>query len=116
DETRSDMHFVLSGGPFEWKAFRFQHISGSVHWAGSFVSLSNVIGSLHGGSLQGSLFLDTTARKGADFGFRTLVYDINLHSLAADLGNATNRLEGSFGGLLVVTNANTEDLKSWFGY
>jgi hypothetical protein len=116
DETRSDMHFVLSGGPFEWKAFRFQHISGSVHWAGRFVSLSNVIGSLHGGSLQGSLFLDTTARQGADFGFRTLVHDINLHSLAADLGNATNRLEGSLGGLLVVTNANTEDMKSWFGY
>jgi hypothetical protein len=116
DETRSDLHFTVAGGPFEWRAFRFHQIAGDVHWAGTFVSISNVVGSLHGGTLEGSLFLDFTAKEGANFALRTLVRDINLHSLVSDLGNATNKLEGSLGGLLMVTNANTEDLKSWFGY
>ena len=37
-------------------------------------------------------------------------------TMSADLGNATNRLEGTLSGLLVITNANTENPASWFGY
>jgi hypothetical protein len=116
DELRSDLHFTLAGGPFEWRSFRFQQITGEVHWAGTVVTISNVLGSMHGGGLEGSLKLDFNAKNGADFGFHTLVHDINLHSLIADFGNATNRLEGSLAGLLAITNANTEDPRSWFGY
>jgi uncharacterized protein involved in outer membrane biogenesis len=107
---------TLAGGPFEWRAFRFQQITGNVHWAGTSVSISNVIGSMHGGLLQGSLNLDFTAKQGADFAFRTAVTNINLHSLVADFGNPTNRLEGSLAGLLAITNANTDNERSWFGY
>ncbi len=116
DGMRSDLRFVVAGGPFEWRAFRFQQISGVVHWAGPSLTLSNVVGSLHGGQMEGSAKFDFLAKNGADFSFRTLVHDINLHSLAADLSSRSNKLEGSLGGLLVVTNANTDNLQSWFGY
>jgi hypothetical protein len=116
DGLRSDLRFELAGGPFEWRAFRFQQITGVVHWAGTLLTLSNILGSMHGGQMEASARFDFTARQGADFAFRTLVHDINLHSLASDLGNRTNKIEGSLSGLLVITNANSEDLKSWFGY
>jgi hypothetical protein len=116
DEMRTDLRFVVAGGPFEWRAFHFQQISGVVHWAGTTLTLSNIMGSLHGGQMEGSAKFDFTAEKGANFAFRTLAHQINLHSLAADLGNPSNKVEGTVGGLLVVTNANSEDLQSWFGY
>ena len=116
DGMRSDLRFVLSGGPFEWRAFHFQQISGLVHWAGTTLTLSNIMGSLHDGQMEGSAKFDFTAQKGANFAFRTLAHQINLHSLATDLGNPSNKVEGTVGGLLVVTNANSDDLQSWFGY
>jgi len=116
DGMRSDLHFTLAGGPFEWRALRFQQITGNVHWAGTTLSLSNVIGSMHGGLLEGSMFMDFNVKKGANFAFRTAVRDINLNSLVRDLGNPTNKLEGSLSGRLVITKANTEDVHSWFGY
>ena len=116
DELRSDLRFTAAGGPFEWRAFRFQQITGEVHWAGTLLTLSNVLGSLHGGRMEASAAFDFKAREGADFAFRTQVRNIDLQSLVADLGNATNRLEGTLGGLLVITNANTENPLSWCGY
>lgn len=116
DGLRSDLRFEAAGGPFEWRAFRFQQITGVVHWAGTTLTLSNVIGSMHGGLVESSARFNFDVPRGADFAFRALVHDINLHSLAVDLGNPTNKLEGSLAGLLVVTNANSEELGSWFGY
>jgi hypothetical protein len=116
NELGSNLRFELAGGPFEWRQWRFQQVTGVVHWGGPFLTISNFVGSMHGGQMEGSLYLDFKAKKGADFAFRTLVHDINLHSLMVDMGSTTNKLEGNLGGLLVITNANTESLQSWFGY
>ncbi len=116
DGMRSDLHFSGVGGPFEWRAFRFQRITGDVHWAGTALTFSNMSGSLHGGNLQMSAAFDFTAKEGANFAFRTLAHDINFHSLMSDLHSPTNKLEGTMGGLLVISNANSENPKSWFGY
>jgi hypothetical protein len=112
----SDLWFEVAGGAFEWHQWRFQQVTGIVHWGGPFLTISNFVGSMHGGQMEGSLHIDFTAKKGADFAFRTLVHDINLHSLMVDMGNPTNKLEGNLGGLLVITNANTESFETWFGY
>ncbi|HWN94439.1 MAG TPA: AsmA-like C-terminal region-containing protein [Methylomirabilota bacterium] len=116
DGRRSDLHFEIAGGPFEWRSLRFQQITGVVHWGGPFLTISNVLGSMHGGNLEGSMRLDFTAKEGADFAFRTDAREIDLHSLVSDLGNPTNKLEGSLGGTLVITDANSEEPRSWFGY
>jgi hypothetical protein len=116
DERRTNLRFGVSGGPFEWRAFRFQQITGDVHWIGHRLTLSNVVGSLHGGGLEMSAAFDFTAREGANFAFRVLANDLNFHSLMSDLTSPTNKLEGILGGLLVITNANSENTNSWFGY
>ncbi len=54
--------------------------------------------------------------KAADYHFTVNVTNVNLHLLAADLWSPTNTLEGTLAGQLVVTNASTEDLKSWRGF
>ena len=116
DALGSDLRFTVVGGPFEWRAFRFQQITGDVHWAGTALTLSNVIGSFHGGSVEVSAAFDFTAKQGVDFSFTTLAHWVDLHSLMSDLSSSTNKLEGLLSGLLVVTNANTEIPGSWFGF
>ncbi|HEY0549868.1 MAG TPA: hypothetical protein VGF13_09710, partial [Verrucomicrobiae bacterium] len=114
DERRTDLRFSVSGGPFEWRAFRFQQISGDIHWDGPRLTLSNVLGSLHGGGVEMSAAFDFAAGEGANFAFRVLANDLNFHSLMSDLTSPTNRLEGILSGLLVITNANSENTNSWF--
>jgi hypothetical protein len=116
DGLGSDLRFHVAGGPFEWRSFRFQQVTGDVHWAGPTLTLSNVIGSMHGGSVEMSAAFDFKAKQGVDFAFRTWARDLNLHSLMSDLSSPTNKLEGTLNGMLVVTNANTEVPRSWFGF
>ncbi len=113
---RSDLRFEVEGGPFEWQAFRFQHVTGDVHWAGTTLTLSNLVGSMHGGSLELSAAFDFAVPSGANFSFRAEAHDLNFHSLMSDLSSPTNKLEGMLSGLLVVTAANTDAPRSWFGY
>jgi hypothetical protein len=111
----SDLRFQLGGGPFEWQSFKFQQVTGDVHWAGTTLTLSNVAGAMHGGYVDTSMAFDFTAKKGANFAFTVDATNISLPSLLKDFG-ATNKVEGTMSGLLVVTNANTEIPLSWFGY
>jgi len=116
DGAASDLRFHLEGGPFEWRSFRFQQITGDVHWVGDSLTLSNITANFHDGQMESSAAFDLSAKKGADFAFRVGIRNMKFHSFIAGLGNVTNRLEGLLTGLLVVTNANTEVPSSWFGY
>lgn len=112
--SRTDVHFHLGGGPFEWMNFKFQQLTGHVHWAGDFLTLSNMHGSLHGGTMDGSAFFHFG--KQTPLAFRAAFSEINLETLVADFGSKSNHVEGSLNGVIVITNAIAEDLKSWFGY
>ena len=117
DALGSNLRFdLLEGGPFEWRSFRFQQVTGFVHWTGPGLLLSNVVGTMHGGTTEMSGAFDFTAKPGTEFGFTARVRDLNLHSLMTDLGGGTNSIEGTLGGLLVITKANTDATNSWFGY
>ena len=70
----------------------------------------------YGGTANGSADFDfRVPHEGADYHFAVNVTNVNLHLLAVDLWSPTNTLEGTLAGQLVVTNASTEDLKSWRG-
>jgi hypothetical protein len=116
DGSLSDLRFQLGGGPFEWRSFRFQQITGDVHWAGQALTMSNVHGLMHGGNMEASMKLNFLAKEGVDFAFATAVTNINIESFIKEVGNTTNTIEGTLGGRLVVTKANSEDPKSWFGF
>lgn len=115
DPPRSDMRFTAEGGPFAWRSFHCQQITGEVHWAGTTMTLSNVQASFHGGHLSTSAKFDFDVPAGADFALQIGVEDINFRSFMADQGS-TNKLDGQLSGLLIVTRANAEIPRSWFGY
>ncbi len=116
DARGTDLHFEVAGGPFEWAGFKFQQITGSIHWLGETLMLTNVHGAFHGGHLQGWTFFDFAKPRGGEMAFRTEFSGLNLRSLVADFGSGTNKAEGVLDGLVVIDHAALEDFKSWRGY
>jgi hypothetical protein len=116
DGLHSELKIHVENAPFEWRSFRFQSVTGDVHWLGPSLTISNAGGTMHGGSTEFSAAFAFTNKVGTDFSFQTRFRDINFHSLMNDLYTPTNQLEGTLNGSLVVMRANTEDALSWFGH
>ncbi len=115
-EEGADLHFDLKGGPFHWWKFNLPYIAGHVHWRGESVILTNVQMDFYYGHAGGWAAFDFRPRIGTDFTFEANVTNALLQALMADLATTSNHLEGTLGGTLVVSRANTEDWRSVFGY
>jgi hypothetical protein len=115
DISVADMHFKIDGGPFEWMKFHLPHVAGMVNWTGQSMTLSGMSASFYGGKLTGTAAFDFHRKNGSDFSFDTIVTGASLQSLMSDISPRTNHLEGTFGGHLNIVQANSADLKSWFG-
>ncbi len=113
-----DMQFdVIKGASFEWLRFKTTNIVGTLHWRGQTLLLTNLVTAFYGGIANGFAYFDfSVPHEGGDYHFTLNVTNANLHLLAAGLWSPTNTLEGTLAGQLVVTNASTEDLKSWRGF
>ena len=113
-----DMQFdVIKGAPFEWLRLKTTNIVGTLHWRGQTLLLTNLVTAFYGGTANGSAYFDfSVPHEGGDYHFTLDVTNANLHLMAAGLWSPTNTLEGTLAGQLVVTNASTEDLKSWRGF
>jgi len=116
DDGSQNLVFELDGGPFQWWKFTVPHISGQVHWWGDKLDIHDIHAAFYDGSAAGEAEFDFAAAEGADFHFDFTVSDVNLHSLLPDLSARTNRLEGTLGGQLVVTSANTKNWSGWQGH
>jgi len=114
-EEDADLHFDLEGGPFEWWRFHVPHLSGHVHWLGQHLTLSNVLVSFYGGQAAGSARFDFSPHDKTDYQFAVAVTNALLPQLMADLFLKTNRLEGRLNGSLLVTKADTTEMRSWNG-
>ena len=112
-----DMRFeIIQGGAFQWERLRASAIIGTLHWRAQSLLLTNVVADCYGGTGTGYAYFDFAApHEGADYDFRANVTNLNLHWLATDLWSPTNKLEGALAGMLMVTNASTEDLRTWNG-
>ncbi len=111
DMTDTDLRFDVVGGvPFQCLKLTASQISGTVHWLGGTLILTNITAELYGGGGGGSAVFDfLVPHKGADYQFGIAVTNVNLHALAADLSSPTNRLEGLLSGRLIVTRADTRN-------
>ena len=116
DGLQSELKIHVEDAPFEWRSFKFQSVTGDVHWLGPSLTVSNAGGTMHGGSAEFSAAFAFTNPVGADFSFEARVRDLNFHSMMNDLYTPTNQLEGVLNGSLVVTRANTGEARSWFGH
>jgi hypothetical protein len=116
--TNVDLQFdIIKGAPFEWLKLKTPDITGTVHWKGEWLYLSNVVTELYGGMGAGNASFDfRVPHAGADYHFDLNVTNVDLHLLAADMATTTNHLEGVVSGQLIVTDASTQDLMTWNGF
>jgi hypothetical protein len=114
--AEADLQFDLEGGPFEWATFELSDVNAHVHWRGDTVGIDIRRAGFYDGTASGRAFFDFTGKKDADFQFNLSVADADLGPLVAGVFQSTNQLEGRLTGELSITNANTGDFASWFGY
>ncbi|HXE41915.1 MAG TPA: AsmA-like C-terminal region-containing protein, partial [Candidatus Baltobacteraceae bacterium] len=94
-----------------------RNVTGTIHWTGGTLILTNVIAELYNGSGNGSAFFDFgIPEEGADYQFNANVSKVNLHLLADDLQSPTNHLQGLLSGSVTVTSATTRDWQSVNGF
>lgn len=116
NSERTDLTFELSGGPFQWEKFRLTDLNATVHWVTNQVVITNVVGAFYGGRITGQARLDVSRPKGAGFQFDLTTENANLNGLLKDLSSPTNKIAGRFDSRLAITQANTEDERSWQGF
>jgi len=118
DVDDADLRFDVVGGvPFQCLKLRASRVTGTIHWLGETLVLTNVAAELYGGSGNGFANFDfRVPHEGADYQFTAAVTNINLHALASDLSSPTNHLEGALSGQVVVTRADTRDWRTLDGF
>ncbi len=118
DVDDADLRFDIVGGvPFQCLKLRAARVTGTIHWLGQTLILTNIAAELYDGSGSGFANFDfRVPHEGADYQFTAAVTNINLHSLAADLSSSTNHLEGALSGRMVVTRADTRDWRTLDGF
>jgi hypothetical protein len=118
DTEGTDLRFdIVSRVPFQWMRLKTPGITGTIHWLGGMLVLTNVEAVFYGGTGSGRASFDFRApHAGADYDFSLAVSNVDLHALAVDLSSPTNRLEGTLAGRLAVTHADSRDWHTWDGY
>jgi hypothetical protein len=118
DVDNADLRFDIVGGvPFQCLKLRAARVTGTIHWLGETLVLTNIAAELYGGAGTGFANFDfRVPHEGADYQFTAAVTNINVHLLAADLASSTNHLEGALSGRLVVTRADTRDWRTPDGF
>jgi hypothetical protein len=118
DTEGANLRFdIVGGAPFEWLKLKTPNITGTIHWLGGGLILTNVQAAFYGGTGNGRAYFDfRVPHPGADYDFSVWVTNVDLHLLAADLSSPTNRLEGTLTGQLVVTRGDSRDWQAWDGY
>jgi hypothetical protein len=112
----ADLWFEAEGVPLEWLKVKASRVTGTIHWQGQTLILTNLTAAFYGGDANGVANFDFRSRAGADFEFIANVRNANVHLLATDLSSPTNHLEGVLSGRFVMTSANSENWRTWNGY
>ena len=118
DLDDADMTFeVVKGRQFQWLRLKTPRITGTIHWLGETLLLTNIAAAFYGGDGNGFADFDfSPPHPGADYHFAFDVTNVNMQRLMEDVSSSTNKLEGTLAGKLVVTGASTESLQTWDGF
>jgi len=118
DTEGADMCFdILEGGPFQWLKLKTPDITGTIHWLGESLILTNVQAAFYGGRGWGQAWFDfRVPHEGADYDFSLRVTNADLHQLMVELSSPTNRLEGRLTGQLIVTRGDSRNWRTWDGF
>lgn len=114
----ADLRFDLLGSaPFRWLKFETPGITGTIHWLGRYLILTNVTAQCYGGTAHGSgVFNLLTPGPGTDFSFFMEGTNVDFNAMGRALWSPTNQLRGLLSGAVTVTSANSDDWRTWNGY
>ena len=112
----ADVVFEGTGKDFESLKFRVPEFTARVHWKDTFLIVTNISGTFYGGHAKGWARFVFDENDSATYSFFVDATNANLHQLVADLTERDNTLDGLLNCLLVVTNASTENIRSWDGF
>jgi len=114
----ADINFdVIGATPFRWRKFETPAITGTIHWLGNDLILTNAVSECYGGEARGWADFDLhTPGDGTDFNFFLSGTNVNFHRMAQALWSPTNNLEGALSGTITLTSANSADWQTWNGY
>jgi len=119
DLDGTDMTFdIIRGAPFRWTRLQTTNITGTVHWLGQELVLTNLAAAFYGGAADGGAYFDfRPVDYGCDFNFGFALTNVDARLLAADFPSVkTNQLAGILSGRALVTEGNSKTWRSWNGY
>jgi hypothetical protein len=112
----ADVVFEGTGKDFESLKFRVPEFKARVHWKDTFLIVTNTSGKFYGGHATGWARFVFDDSDHATYAFSVDATNANLNQLLADLTERDNTLDGSLNCLLVITNASTDNIRTWDGY
>lgn len=116
EREHTDLTFDGRLAGFHWWRFNATNTAAHVHWQGDHITVTNLAAGFHGGHITGEVRVDVANREDAVFAFNAEGRDLNLQTLLHDLlPQATNRLEGTLSGRLLVTEAHSRTNGPWTG-
>ncbi len=116
DRGTEDMRFEVDGGKFHWNVLHFDRLKGTALWRGDELTLTNITGLWHGGSIKGWAHFDFEAPRGGSMEFDATFNQCALKPIVRDFQRGrSNSLDGTITGRMRVTKADVNRLNSWHG-
>ena len=115
DVAGADVRFETLADRFHWWRLSATNLAATVWWRGQSLVVTNLDSGFHGGRLTGNLVVDFTDPGDSVFRFDSVVSEVQLRSLLAEVVSATNRIEGIIGGRLTVREAHSRTNGPWQG-
>jgi len=119
DLAGTDLRFdIIQGAPFRWTKVQTTNVTGTIHWLGQELVLSNLVATFYGGAASGGAYFDFHPEGyGCDFNFNVALTNVDVRQFAEDFpALKTNQLAGILTGQAVVTSGKSLDWNTWNGY
>ncbi len=119
DLAGTDLSFdIIQCVPFRWTKLQTTNITGTIHWLGQELVLTNLVASFYGGMAGGHAYFDfRPVGYDCDFNFGFALTNADVRLFAVDFPSVnTNQLAGILSGQAVVTGGNSKTWRSWNGF
>jgi hypothetical protein len=117
DADDADIQFEITGEDLAYWRFNLQKVSGGIYWHHQFLEVTNLSANFYGGHVDWEGHFHFLPDDTADYQFKGVTTNADLTLMLHDLlPEATNRLEGTLHGTLIITEANSKEITTWKGH